>query len=404
MVTPLGATAAATWNRILRGASAARRVSAGELLHDVAGPAVEQSTWIVCPADSERIPQRDPVVQLAVTATAEAVDDARLDFQALDPSRVGCVFGTSKGSLFAASRVWEHSRESPDLSAIHDVLLGPALASTHIAERWQCGGPLLSPVAACATGLVAVIQAAQLVRSGACDVAIAGSADDSLHPLVLASFQRLGVLAHHPEPQRASRPFDLHRTGFAVGAGAGCLILERRSHALARGVDWYAALGPAAFLSDPSGMTAIDARGRTLAELVRKCAPTEERGTPRVPDAINLHGTGTRLNDPAECAAVAQVYGTRIAETSCGSLKGGMGHLLGAAGSVELGLCCWMLREQKVPCNVNLEEADPACQLNWVRDHAETRPIESLLKTSLGFGGHQAAVWLNRGNRPGTQP
>lgn len=404
MVTPLGSTAAVTWDRVLQGGSAARRLSAALLLDDETGSGLDQSSWIVCPAAIQRAPGSDPVVALALAATAEALDDACLDLELLDPSRVGCAFGTSKGSLFAASTVWAQQRPQSHSAGIRELLLGPAVASTRLAERWQFCGPLLSPVAACATGLVAVIQAAQLVRSGACDVALAGSADDSLHPLVLASFQRLGVLAQHPQPQHASRPFDVRRTGFVVGAGAGSLLLERRSHARARGVNWYAELGPAGFLTDPSGMTAIDASGESLSHLVRMCALLDDSGMPRIPDVINLHGTGTRLNDPAECAVIVRVYEERIAETSCGSLKGGLGHLLGAAGSVELGLCCLMLRDQTVPPNVNLEEVDPACQLRWVRHHAETRRIESLLKTSLGFGGHQAGLWLKRGNRTKTQP
>ena len=323
----------------------------------------------------------------------------------MDPTRLGCVFGTSKGSLFAASALWTGSNSDPSVacdSSADDcfhLLLGPAIATTAVANDLGVLGPRLAPVAACATGVVAVIRAAELVRRGECDVVIAGSADDSLHPLVLASFQKLGVLAQHADPAAASRPFDRDRTGFVIGSGAGALVLERRSHALARGSTWYAELGPGRVQSDPTGMTSLDESGNMLAHLISAATPLTSRGALRVPDVLNLHGTGTRLNDPAECRAVQQVYGSEITAASCGSLKGAIGHMLGAAGSVELAFCCLMFRDQIVPANVNLDSPAEECRLPWVLEHPRARRIESILKLSLGFGGHQAALWLERGNR-----
>lgn len=356
-------------------------------------PFQEQARWIVCPAaGSSRSLPGDPVIHMALTASHAALLDAQLPSTLIPAERCGCVFGTSKGSFFAVTKAY-HRDEASSISHWETMLLGPAVAASAVAREHHLAGPLHCPVAACATGLAAVLRGVDLLRQGDCDLAVVGSADDSLHPLVLASFQRMGVLASG-NPATASRPFDRQRTGFVVGAGAGALILERRSAALARGVPWYAEIVTGALASDPAGLTSLDETGNTLAHLLTAIVP---QGA--VPDVLNLHGTGTRMNDPAECRALQQVFGPRLQQSLCGSLKGGMGHLLGAAGSVELALCCLMLRDQLVPPNVNLDDVDVDCRLPWVVEQPAPSRVQSLLKLSLGFGGHQAAVWLERGTR-----
>ncbi|HUQ68733.1 MAG TPA: beta-ketoacyl-[acyl-carrier-protein] synthase family protein [Planctomycetaceae bacterium] len=386
VVSPLGRTCEATWLGVLSGRSAARRLTAADFLLPRRDPRWDATAWLGCPADLPVDSAWDRVTALGLRAAAEASADAGLDRTDLDPNQIGCVFGTSKGSLFAATADWCGLGEVSSFPA-----LWPSATAHAIAARFGWTGPCLAPVAACATGLVAVIRAAALIREGACDVVLAGSADDSLHPLVLASFQRLGVLARHAEPTQASRPFDRDRNGFVIGVGAGGLVLERKSHAVARGARWYAAVGPGRFSADPSGMTALDDSGATLARLIADSVPAD-----RVPDVINLHGTGTRLNDPAECRAVRLAIPQAARDSRAGSFKGALGHLLGAAGSVELALLCLAIRDQTLPPNVNRDCADPDCDLNWIGATPEPATIKSVLKLSLGFGGHQAAVWLER--------
>lgn len=406
MVTPSGRDAAQSWQGVTAGRSTARWLTPEDVGLTSWDSIANPPRWIGCPAEFEfdRTPAADRVAALGLSACREALADAALERSQRDPERIGCVFGTSKGSLFAASAGWRslHSQQRSDANpqdhaAWWSLLSGPALAADAVAHAEDLRGPRLSPVAACATGLVAVIQAAALLRQSACDVVLAGSADDSLHPLVLASFQRMGVLAQSAQPATASRPYDRHRNGFVIGAGAGCLVLERKSHAERRGARWYAEVAHGRLGSDPTGMASLDASGDALARLIADACRFD--GQLVCPDVFNLHGTGTRLNDAAECRAVRQVFGGRALSSASGSLKGGLGHLLGAAGSVELALCCLMLRDQTVPPNVNLEAPDTACNLTWARHPALSRPIQSILKLSLGFGGHQTAVWLNRGNR-----
>jgi 3-oxoacyl-[acyl-carrier-protein] synthase II len=392
VVSPLGPDAPSTWRAVQSGLSAPRRLTADDFPPAVFDPRWGDRGWIGAPAAWSGADHADRVVRLGQAAAREATAEAGLPPGAVDPLRLGCVFGTSKGSLFAATTTWRDPQQAGLFPAVW-----PSAPASALAADLGVQGPCLAPVAACATGLVAVIRAAALIREGACDVVLAGSADDSLHPLVLASFQRLGVLTRHADPARASRPFDRDRTGFVIGAGAGALILERRSQATARGARCLAVLGPGRFAADPSGITTLDATGDTLARLLADCVPTG-----RTPDYVNLHGTGTRLNDPAECRALRTVG---LERCRAGSLKGSLGHLLGAAGSVELALLCLALRDQVLPPNANLDTPDPACDLPWVGGTAEPARVTSILKVSLGFGGHQAALWLERGDaQPESRP
>lgn len=402
MVTPFAGDREQTWQAVLRGQSAARPLSLPDLRGHSHTTHNQFSRWIGCPADRSLTLADDPLVDLALRSSREAIHDAELTDAAVEPARLGCVFGTSKGSLFAATELW--SQHSKDPSFALRTLLGPAVSAQAIAAERRLSGPVLCPVAACATGVAAALRGAELIRQGDCDAVIAGSADDSLHPLVLASFQRLGILAPPEHPETASRPFDRRRRGFVVGAGAGCLILERRSHAQRRGKQWYAVVGPGRLQSDPTGITSLDTSGSVLAHMIKSCWKSFDPSAATVPDVVNLHGTGTRQNDPAECRALQLVFGDRLASVSCGSLKGGLGHLLGAAGSVELGLCCLMLRDQIVPATVNLNDVDDDCRLSWVRNQPVRRSIESLLKISLGFGGQQAVLLLRRGPLQGQTP
>lgn len=404
IVSPLGNDRESTWQRLIAGDIATRRLTPDDFCPLPSDPRWESCHWLGCVAAGFQNGQHDRVMEMTRRASREAIHDARLVCGAFDPARIGCVFGTSKGSLYAASELL--ARRKTECSPVDPwrTLMGPAIALDVAASALNAQGPRICPVAACATGLIAVLRGAELLRRRDCDIVIAGSADDSLHPLVLSSFQKMGVLATAEDARSASRPFDRHRTGFVIGTGAGCLILERRRQAIERGVDWYASLGAGQYLSDPTGMTSLDTSGEILSYLIRRCV--EDSGTREIrqPDVLNLHGTATQLNDVAECRAIQKVFGAQTSAISCGSLKGALGHLLGGAGSVELALSCLMLRDQQVPPNANLDDVDPTCQLSWVRGRTLLRPIQSLLKLSLGFGGHQAALWVNRGPRHAPDP
>jgi 3-oxoacyl-[acyl-carrier-protein] synthase II len=339
------------------------------------------------PPVAPRRTEADPLLDLLLAASTEALDHAVLHPGSFDHNRVGCVIGTSKGGLFAFGRCYAGHGTGADWAAFP-----PHAGSTAVAARHGLRGPCLAPVAACATGLVSVLRGADLIRSGACDLVLAGSGDASLHPAVLASFRRMGVLAtRFTVPASACRPFSADRDGFAVGEGAAVFVLERRRNALARGATPLAALLGGALLSDPAGLTAVDVRGETLTRAVRDTLRAAGLAPSDVAH-INLHGTATRTNDVAEAAGLRAALGPALDETPCVALKAALGHQLGAAGAVELAATALALRDGRLPPTVNLTDPDPACRLPLSAESVSVRGPG--LKVSLGFGGHVAVACL----------
>jgi len=409
----------------------------------------------------------DRLVRLAVAAAVQAFDDADLAWPVSDGERVGCVVGTSKGSLRAFQRLWPERRAATrraevaaEVAACSNAWsssqrarasLGPTVVGSldgspeSVAEselrgdarpsaaastagqseddasgagrphRWSdwfsvwpnaaasvvaglvgAEAAALAPVAACATGLTSLAWGVELIRRGVCDVVVAGSADASLHEPLLSSYRRMGVLAQRfDQPQRAVRPFDRRRCGFLVGEGAAVLVLERWERAVRRGARIYAEWLEHAWGSDPADFTSLSPQGQPLAELIRRLL--KRSGLSGQPPAyVNFHGTATEQNDAYEVQAVRRAFGPSVRATCGSGIKGSVGHLLGAAGSVELAVTALSLHHQTVPPTVNLVEPDPQCRLDLVRDQARSFRFDHALKLSLGFGGHLVAALLRR--------
>jgi len=389
-VGPLGGTRDEFWQRLLAGERGVRPLATDDL-HGVDWPAAQAFDFVGAPAVVE--PQArfcEPVLGLAALAAIEAFSHAKLARGEFDPDRAGCVVGTSKGGLSAFAHAFAARRRGEIGSAWEAV--PPNRAASLLASDLCLKGPCLVPVAACATGLVCVLRGFDLIRSGVCDVVLAGSSDASLHPAVLSSFRRMGVLASRfPEPAAACRPFNRDRSGFAVGEGAAMFVLERRSHAASRGANAIARVLGGTMLADPSGMTSVDPEGASLARAI--CDTLERcRAHPAEIGHVNLHGTATRTNDVAEAQALKSALGRLAERIPCTALKGAIGHQLGAAGATELAATALAVRSGCLPPTVNLTDPDPECGLSVAR---VVRPVDGLgLKLSLGFGGHVAAALL----------
>lgn len=394
LVTPFGVGREISWSAIRAGRSAFDWFEP----EDRSNSRSRRLRWAGASAPAELLVSSEPVVAMAVVAAREAVTHAGL---ADISERSGCVIGTSKLGLRSFARAVGHVSNVPGQQATiqqnrdghvknvpHEYW--PNSAALAVASEWNLRGPALCPVAACATGLVSLIRGADLIRSGECDVVLAGSSDASLVPIVLGSFQRLGVMARgFEEPSTACRPFDADRSGFVVGEGAAVLVLEDREHAVARGANILAEFVAAGMASDPSGMTQVDPDGTSLAWLIRDVL-RRANVSPEEIDAINLHGTATRANDIAETRAMRAAFGSAADRVACSSQKGAIGHLLGAAGSVESAFAVLALRDQVVPPTINLRTADPKCDLDYVANEARPLWLHNVLKLSLGFGGHVA--------------
>jgi 3-oxoacyl-[acyl-carrier-protein] synthase II len=350
---------------------------------------------------AENVFLEEPNIQLALRAAKEAVKEAKVNWDAVEPYRAGCVIGTSKGGMQSFSRLAfaEWSRNEKQVSQAHWPMVWPDTPAALVAEMWNLKGAALCPVAACATGLMSLMRGAELIRQGDCDIVLAGSTDASLQPAVLGAFSRMGVLARtEDDPRAACKPFDLDRNGFVVGEGAAALVMERSDFAEARGAVPYAEWLAGGCVSDPSGIARLDREGTGLTWLIGDVL-RRSKSMPEEIDYINLHGTGTWDNDRAETRALHAAFGSHADRLSCSSLKGSLGHLLGAAGSVETACTLLAMRDSMIPPTRNLKTPDPACDLDYTPHESRPQKIGKALKLSLGFGGHQVAAVLGQWHR-----
>jgi 3-oxoacyl-[acyl-carrier-protein] synthase II len=346
---------------------------------------------VVRPTESPIEDMSSGISWMSQRAAHEALEDADLQLRDFDRRRCGIVLGTSKGSLAACEEQWKSNVGSiePAPPWLH---CWPNFPATQLAQTHDVRGPVLAPIAACATGLLSICRGVELIRDGQCDVVLAGSVDDSLREILWASYRRLGVLAKLKDcdPGAACRPFDRDRNGFLMGAGAAVIVLERLDQATARGHQPYAEWLAGGMLSDACALTQVSQDAAGLTRLIQE---TLRRGavSPAEVDYINLHGTGTRENDRYETQGIRQAMGNAASSIPCSSLKGTIGHLLGGAGSVEFAAMLLAMRDGIIPPTANLTNADPQCDLNYTPRVAHTHAIGTALKLSLGFGGHLVA-------------
>ncbi|MFN0051202.1 MAG: beta-ketoacyl-[acyl-carrier-protein] synthase family protein [Planctomycetales bacterium] len=410
MVTPAAPHREESWQRLVQGTSAVRWVEWDELFPPGNAPRLDSedpaSRWLGAPVPRSAADRDEGLhgtgsgrpAALALRAAAEALCDARLEPPLLTPLRTGCVIGASKGGFGPFTAAWRAARDPQNNAPAGDwwSALEPADGARQVASRYDLRGAALCPVAACATGLMSIARGADLIREGVCDLVLAGSSDASLHAAILASYRRLRVLARPTaDPSASCRPFDRHRSGFVIGEGAAIVVLERADQALARGAIPYAEWLAGGLASDPSHLAHLGADPVGLTWLIQDVL---RRGGVSADDIdyINLHGTATRENDPYETRALHQALGRRARDVPLSSLKGTIGHLLGAAGSVELGATLLAMRDSLVPPTANLWEPDPDCDLDYTPRFPRPRQIDTALKLSLGFGGHLAAGLLRR--------
>ena len=354
-----------------------------------------------------------PITGLAWSAACTAMRDSGIYTgprsytidERLDWDRVAMVVGLSKGDIQNLGAVNKLIQErSPKEYLIENAWRQclPNASAIGIEPRFR--GPRLAPIAACATGLVAAIQGADLIRLGVCDIALCGAADRSLNPLILGAFRNMKALATvDADPARAIRPWDKERSGFLIGEGAAILVLEREDHAKARGVLPYAEFAGGAFGSDAFHITNLNPDPTGLAHLIGLALKNAE-ASPSDLDYINVHGTATRQNDPLECRAIRKALGSHADSVSCSANKAQIGHLLGAAGAAELAITCLSIRDGFVPPTLNLDDPDPACDLDGTPHVGKYRDIRAAMKISIGFGGHIAAAVLRRPDGPRRMP
>lgn len=332
----------------------------------------------------------DPFIQYAVDATAQALADADFHTEAYDPYTIGIAVSSSKGGVRTIDRFKNRFEKAPSaiLGARIYTNTVPNFAAQWIARRWKLQGPAKCYVAACATGTVAAIEGARMVRSGIVDYCIAGASDASIVPLMLAGYRNMKALA--PE---CMRPFDKNRNGFMVGEGAGILFFETLESAQKRGAKIYGELLESHYGTSCEHPLHFkdDALSESIAQVMQKTGWSASDI-----DYINLHGTATQTGDDYEARQIEKVFGEETAKISASSTKSMTGHMLGASGAVELVATLLAMKHGFVPPTIGLETLEEQFKLNVTPRIAKLKTVGNALSLSMGFGGHVAVAALRK--------
>ena len=397
-ITPVGNDVDTFWQALVEGRSGVGPITAYDASEQAVRIAAEVKDFD--PAELlgyKQARRTDRFTQLVLAAAEQAVGDARLSFgQNGDNRHVGVLIGTAIGGIGTLLDAYDtmHTRGPNRVSALMAPMMMPNAGAGEVAIRYGLHGPALSLASACATGSNAIGEGADYIRRGRAEVMLCGGGESVVRPLTLAAFANMGAVSQrNEEPERASRPFDADRDGFVMGEGAGVLILESLEHAQQRGVRIYAELVGYGASSDAFHITAPDEDG-TGAALSMQAALDDACLQPAEIDYINAHGTSTPLNDPIETQAIHTVFGEYALRIPVSSTKSMTGHLMGAAGAVEAIACIKTLETGVIHPTINYETQDPACDLDYVPNHARETNPRTALSNSFGFGGHNATLIL----------
>jgi 3-oxoacyl-[acyl-carrier-protein] synthase II len=341
--------------------------------------------------------RRDLYTQYAMVAGDQAVSQAGLNIANEVPERCGAIIGSGIGGINTLEESHRQYLENghKHLSPVTIPKLLANIAAGELAIRYGLRGPNKSVVTACATGAQCISEAVNMIRLDQADVMLAGGSEAPITAFTVAGFCAMRAMSRrNDEPQRASRPFDADRDGFVMGEGAGLVVLESEDHARARGADILGEVAGLGETCDAYHITAPSPDGSGVAAAMRT-ALKDARVNPADVGYINAHGTSTKHNDAAESLAFRMVFGQN-GMPPVSSTKSMMGHLIGAAGSVEAIICLLAIRDGVLPPSINYETPDPECVVNIVPNQAREAPVAVALSNSLGFGGHNATLILKR--------
>jgi 3-oxoacyl-[acyl-carrier-protein] synthase II len=394
--TPVGGTAPQTWEAVLAGRSGARTMPF-DWVQKYELPVTFAATIHTEPGEvlsKVEVRRNDPSGQYALIASREAWADA--GEPDVDPLRLAACIGTGIGGVWTLLNAWDTLREKGPrrVFPLAVPMLMPNTSSAAVSLDRGARAGAHTPVSACASGLEAMAYAADMIRTGRADIAVAGGTEAAVHPLPIAGFAAMQALStRNDDPEKASRPYDTGRDGFVLGEGAAVMVLEEYESAKARGATIYAELAGVGMSADSHHITAPEPEGagaaRAMQEAVRSAGLT-----PKDIVHINAHATSTPVGDVAESNAIRRAFGDDADGMPVSATKSMTGHLLGAAGALEGVLTVLAIRDRLAPATINVDDLDPEIKLDVVRGEARKLPEGDIaaLNNSFGFGGHNVAV------------
>jgi 3-oxoacyl-[acyl-carrier-protein] synthase II len=399
VVSPVGSTVEKFWDGITKGKSGIGRITKFDTEGfpvQIAGEVKDFDPSLYF--DRKEIRRTDPFIQFAVGASVQAVESSGLDKADVDKTRVGVLIGSGIGGLTTIEQQLKilmekgPRRVSPYCVPMEII----NMASGIVSIRFGFKGPNISVVTACATGTHAIGEAYRTIQYGDADVMVAGGTESCITPLAVAGFAAAKALStRNDEPERASRPFEKNRDGFVMGEGAGIVVLEELEHAKRRGAKILAEVVGYGTSGDAYHMTAPAPEGEGAARAIEN-AIKDAGISPEDIDYVNAHGTSTKFNDLFETMAIKKALGEHAYKVKISSIKSMIGHLLGAAGGVEVVSCVKTIETGIIPPTINYEEPDPECDLDYTPNRAVRANVRYVLKNSFGFGGTNACLILKR--------
>ena len=396
-VTPLGIGVENSWQALCQGISAVGMITRFDARKHRCQIAAEVKGFN--PYDfmeKKQIRSMDLFIQYAIAAARMAMEDSKFDITSVDADRAGLVVG----SALQGMQTMEHNQQLL-LEGMQDKI-SPFFVPGFIANMAGCQiaiifgikGPLICPVTACATGTHAIGDAFKMIQQGATDFMLAGGAEAAITPLICAGFDALKVTSpRNNEPERASRPFDKDRDGFAPGEGAGIVILEELEMALRRGAKIYAEVTGYGVTNDAYHIVSTDPQGNGAARCMKMALADAGISCNQV-DYINAHGTSTIVNDLSETMAIKTAFGEYSKVVPVSSNKSMIGHLMGGSGAVEAIFTALTIRDGIIPPTINYETPDPQCDLHIVPNTARKAKVNIAISNSFGFGGTNGVLVL----------
>ena len=401
-VTPIGNSAGAYWQNLIAGVSGVATIRSFDPSALEVRIAAEVKDFDPTVGMDRKMARRmSRFVQLAMAAATEAVEDSGIDFAALTPEqrdRTSVVLNTGGGGMEQVVEGMQVLQEKGvgQVSPFAIPALSGSMAACQVSMKYGITGPVITQVAACASSIIAFIDGARLIRSGECDIVIVGGSEGCLVPMAFAALGNMGALSRrNDDPTHASRPFDRDRDGFVFGEGAAVVVIESAQHALARGAKIQAELLGGGMTADAFHISAPEPTGRGATAAMTK-ALVNTGVAPDEVDYIAAHGTATPLNDVTETRAIKAAFGAHASKLAISSPKSMVGHLIGASGAVSGLAAIGAIREGIVPPTANLENPDPACDLDYVPLVKREKKVDTAIINGFGFGGQNAVAVFRR--------
>ena len=396
VVSSLGQSMESFWQQLVAGKCGIERISG----FDVAGYdcqiAAEVKDFNPAPAfpSPKELKRTDRFSQFGVYAGYQALLDSGMDLEKVDRDEIGVFIGSGIGGLHTTEE--QHTvlmqRGPGRLSAFLIPMLISNMASGMFSMYYKLRGPNFATCSACATSTHAIGEAWRTVKMGDAQAIFAGGSEATIVPMGIGGFCAMRALStRNAEPQRASRPFDKERDGFVMGEGAGILLMEDLEHAKARGAKIYCEIVGYGNTADAHHLTAPSPAGEGAARCMKMALRTAGLNPTDI-SYVNAHGTSTPQGDICETQAIKTVFGDHARKLAVSSTKGATGHMLGAAGAVEMAICAKAIQTNVVPPTINYEYPDPECDLDYVPNTAREMPVHAVINNSFGFGGHNATI------------